>query len=315
MTDKLACIILDALGPLGMRQLDMSYVHNLYKTRTAGLMACTGLAHTPISNSMIWGQYHNDNKIWVEFDTHRWTGGVDGFDPVDRVKDEGAEFYERSDFPTNYVWDVLDYHDFEACALGIPISLPPHDFNALDTIEEAWFPHTEDLLERHVRRKFEILHKHVDAEYEFIACSIKVPDQWLHGMGSDLVDELFVQEEVRKLENRLQDLVPRLEEEGYDWMLFGDHGAPIGGRTLDHDSKTSLARHRKEAAIIGSTDSVPRYTGEMYPFILDYFDVEDVDKALWVDEEKYPPIEELIERAREEGNQVEGTETVEEKTA
>lgn len=273
---RFAAIILDALGPYNLRQLDLPSIRSMYNEYPSGIMTTSGLAHTPISNSRIWGQYVNNDKIWVEFSEHRWTGGVDGFDPVERVQEDEAEFYSRGDFETTYIWDVLDYRGYDACALGIPICLPPYSFNAKDQLENAWFPHTEEMLKRHLRRKFEIFHSHLDDNPDFICTSIKVPDQWLHGIGSGMVDELFVSQEAEVLDDKFSSLVKRLESEGYDWVTFGDHGSPIGGRTANYTSKNLLARHRKDAAIMGSVEDLPRYTDYVKPFILDYFGVEDI---------------------------------------
>lgn len=282
MTRKLACIILDALGPYNIRMLDFEYIYDLYTgdEYQSGLLCCSGLAHTPISNSMLWGGYHNTDKIWVENHPYRWTGGIDGFDPILQNEEGDITFWHREDLETNFVWDVLDHRGIEACALGIPICLPPYCYNAENRLESAWFPHTPEMLRHHVRRKPSFIMNHAVKGYDFIACSIKVPDQWLHAQGSGIVDDAFVSEEVPVLDELMAETIEVLEAEGYDWMIFGDHGSPIQGRTANFECRKMLARHRKEAAIIGSVADLPGYTDEMYPFILDYFGVEDVEGLL-----------------------------------
>jgi len=284
MTDKLCCIILDALDPYNMRELNLDYVCSLYDDpeTNAGLMGISGKAHTPISNAMLWGQHDNTEHIWVQRHPHRWTGGVDGFDPtLKEYNSDRAELYSRFDLETDFVWDVLDHHGLQASALGIPICLPPYSFNALDRLEDAWFPHTEEHLAEHVTRQPEIVAKHLDRGDDFVCTSIKVPDQWLHAIGSGMVDRDTVDEQVPLLEEGLELLVDMFESQGYDWLMFGDHGSPHQGRTPEHDCKKMLARHRKEAVIIGTLDDLPRYSDEMYPTILDYFGVEDVEVGAW----------------------------------
>lgn len=278
MSDRLACIILDALGPYNVRKLGLDYIDSLYKSENycSGLMGISGLAHTPISNALMWGNYHNDDNIWVMFNEHEWAGGIDGFDPIKQVKEENATFINRSHYDTDFVWDILDDAGVPSCALGIPITLPPYSYNAKDRLKDSWFPHTEPMLKKHLRRKPEIIKKHI-GEYDFICSSIKVPDQWLHGMGSDMCSEEFIESEVPVLEQTVQELITELESEGYDWLIFGDHGSPITGRTANHKKKKLCARHRKEAMIIGSTDTIPKYSHEMYPFILSYFGVPDTE--------------------------------------
>lgn len=291
MTDKLCAIILDALGPYNIRQLEMDYIVSLYESNeyASDLLTTTGLAHTPISNPMIWGQYHNDEHIWVQNHPYRWTGGIDGFDPILQNEEGDIEFYHREDMQTNFIWDVLDYHGYEVCALGIPLCLPPYYYNAENRLSRAWFPHTPEMLKEHIRIKPSHIQHHAVQDYDFICCSIKVPDQWLHAQGSDIIDREFVMSEVDVLEEILRDTINVLENKGYDWLIFGDHGSPVQGRTANYKSKKLLARHRKEALIIGSTDTVPQYTEDMYPFILDYFDAEDIDEILdWNDETPAP---------------------------
>lgn len=297
MTDKLACIILDALDPFNMRSLDMEYLYDIYESDeySSGLMGVSGLAHTPISNSLMWGDYKNEDKIWVENHPYRWTGGVDGFDPILQNEDEDISLWHRDDIETNFIWDVLNYRGLEACALGIPICLPPYSYNADLRLINSWFPHTPEALREHTRKKPRFIEHHAFKGYDFIACSIKVPDQWLHAQGSEIIDRSFVEDEVPVLEKRMKRVINILESEGYDWLIFGDHGTPCGGRTANFKSKKLLARHKKEAAIMGTTDALPQYTEDMYQFILDYFGVDDVDELLgW---KESPPIEEAREHA------------------
>lgn len=291
MTDKLACIILDALGPYNIRKLDMEYIESLYESPEyeADLLATSGLAHTPISNPLIWGGYHNDEKIWVEQHPYRWTGGIDGFDPIMKDKEEDIRLWHRDDMETNFIWDILDREGFEPCALGVPLCLPPYYHNAENRLADAWFPHTPEMLKEHIRKKPKFIQSHAVSGYDFIACSIKVPDQWLHAQGSEIVDEEFVQEEVPVLEQEIKETIELLEAEGYDWLIFGDHGSPHQGRTANYKCKKLLARHRKEAAIIGSTETVPTYTGDLFPFMLDYFGVEEPGEVFeWKPESPQP---------------------------
>lgn len=334
---KIACIILDALGPYSLRQTGLEYVESLYENRprcrrcgdpfanaggrgnhersctagpwvdrpdvNAGLMGISSLAHTPISNQMLWSGAVDYEHVWIQKHPYQWTGGIGEFDPMWKRQsqlDDAVEVWTREDLRTNFIWDVLDHHGYDAAALGTPITLPPYSFRADYQLHDAWFPHTPTQLRDHVRLKPRFIQHHALRGDDFICCSIKVPDQWLHAQGSDIIDADFVAEESTAFETRFKATIETLEAQGYDWLIFGDHGAPGGGRAAHHETKDLFFNHRKEAIIIGTIDDLPRYSDEMYPRLLEYFGVEDVDELLdWPpnqEPEEHPPMDDILER-------------------
>lgn len=276
MGERLAVIILDALDPYNMRQLGLERIQDLYRERHADVLGISTLPHTAASNPMIWGGYRNEDRFWVKDDTSQWTDPAREFDRDTEETAPGTRHWRREDIEEAFIWDVLAHHGLEATALQIPIVLPPYSFNATDTVEEAWFPHRPPLMQKHIREKPELIMEHADAGREFIGSSIQMPDKWLHGMGEGKCDQAFVDEEAPVLDRKVADMVERLEAEGYDWMLFGDHGSPWPGSMPVRATRQVLPRHRKESIIISSLPDPPRYTHEIYPFFLDYFGVDDV---------------------------------------
>ncbi len=142
---------------------------------------------------------------------------------------------------------------------------------------DFWFPDKEERMAEHIRKMPELILEHAEAGRDFIAASIQMPDKWLHGQAENKCSEDFVAEESQVLDLKIAGLVEKLEERGYDWMIFGDHGSPWPGAMMMHEVKQLLPRHRKESVIISNLDNIPVYTSELYSFFLDYFDAEEAD--------------------------------------
>lgn len=274
--NKLAIILLDALGPGNIRQLDgFRFIERKYD-ENGDVLGISTLPHTAQSNPLIWGGVMNWDKFWVH-SSDDWTDPAQHFDRVKGQPKEGAEAYTRDDYDTSFIWDILDYNDYKACALQVPIVLPPYSYNAEDELEDSWFPDSEERMSEHIRQKPEIIKEHVEKGYEFIATSIQMPDKWLHGIGEGKCTQEFMQEEAEVLDTKIREVIETLESAGFDWIICGDHGSPTPGAMPVRNCKELLPRHRKESVIFSNMDEFPTYTSELYPFMLEYFGVEDED--------------------------------------
>lgn len=278
--DKLAVIILDALDTYNIRQLNLSKIEELMYERNSEILGVSTLPHTAQSNPMIWGGFHNTNKYWVKEPGQKWTDPSTGFSrKKGESKAQAERVWERHDFKESFIWDVLQAQNVEASAVHIPIVLPPYNFNTVDSYDmgDAWFPKDEKQMKAHVREAPDQVVQHVEEGREFIATSIQMPDKWLHGMPEGQCSDEFVRKEAQELDKRINNLVDELESNDYDWIIIGDHGSPWPGAMKSYEVKQLLPRHRKESVIISNLDDVPTYTGEIYDFLLDYFDAEDMD--------------------------------------
>lgn len=296
MADKLACIILDALGPSNIYDTNLlpgfETIRSLYK-RNGGVLGISTLPHTAQSNPMIWGGVLNADMFWVEpKDDAEWIDPAVLFEyrGQEHNRPDAAEYrnYTREDFEQAFVWDVLDAAGYDPVALQVPIVLPPYSYNADRVDEENWFPDTRTRMANHGCQKPLLVREHAEAGYDFIASSIQFPDKWYHGIPEGKCDEEFVRDESDVVDDAVRVMVETLEAEGYDWLVMGDHGSPCPGAMPVHAARTVLPRHRKEAVVFGSEGlTLPRYTAEVYGWILDYFGVED--RAVEPDHSKAVP--------------------------
>jgi hypothetical protein len=277
VTDKLAVILLDALDAENIRQLGMGRINQLYREK-GDVLGISTLPHTALSNPMIWAGYENEDKFWVKEPGQDWTDPARGFSRDSGEATERAErTWRREDFETSFIWDDLEASGIDACAVHVPIVLPPYSYNTVEGYEmgDFWFPDTAERMAEHVNRMPELILEHAEAGREFIAASIQMPDKWLHGQAEGACDEEFVDSEAEKLDRNISELVEQLEQRGFDWILMGDHGSPWPGAMMMHGVKQLLPRHRKESVIISNLDT-PVYTGDLYSFFLDLFDAEEV---------------------------------------
>lgn len=276
MTDKLAVVLLDALGPVSMRQYDgFDTIRQKYK-ENGEVLGISTLPHTAQSNPMIWGGVDNPDKFWVE--SEEWIDPAMHFELRGHAH-EGAEEkrnYTRQDFNDSFIWDDLDATEYNACALQVPICLPPYSFNTSNVLEDAWFPDTQERMHAHIREKTKKIIEHV-TEYDFIATSIQMPDKWLHGIAEGKCSQEFVNQEAKMLDMCVENMIESFEAVDMDWIFAGDHGSPHPGSMPVREAREVLPRHRKEAVIFGSTDTLPTYTDEFYPFMLDYFGIEETE--------------------------------------
>lgn len=276
--DKLAVIILDAIDNANIKQLGLDKIQKLTKQYNSEVLGISTLPHTALSNPMIWAEDRNTDKLWVKEPGQKWTDPSTGFDRQKGDKTEQAEkIWKRKDFKTTFAWDVLDYHGLNASAVHIPITLPPYSFNEVRTLEEAWFPSSREHMKEHIREAPEIIKEHADEDRHFIASSIQMPDKWLHGLAEGQCDQEFIREEAKVLDQKIESMIEHLQSKGYDWVILGDHGSPWRGAIKLHDVRQVLPRHRKSSVIISNLDDIPTYTEDIYSFILDYFNVEDVE--------------------------------------
>lgn len=273
MTEKLAVILLDALGPGNIRRLDFDFIESQYD-KNGDVLGISSLPHTAQSNPLIWSGTHNWDKFWVH-SSDDWTDPAQHFDRTKGRPKEDATAFTRDDYDNSFIWDVLDAEGYKATALQVPIVLPPYSFNAEDELEDSWFPDSETRMKEHIRRKPEIIEHHVREGYDFIASSIQMPDKWLHGIAEGKCSQEFMHEEAKVLDDAVKSMVKTMQEHDYDYIYAGDHGSPTPGAMPVHNCQELLPRHRKESVIFSNMAEFPAYTDELYPFMLEYFGVED----------------------------------------
>lgn len=292
---KLAVVILDALGPNLVYDRDclggFDTIRERYK-RNGDVLGISTLPHTAQSNPMIFGGFLNKTKFWVEAkDADEWIDPAVLFEHrgQDINRPDAGEYrnYDRRDFAHTFVWDELDAAGYDPAVIQVPIVLPPFSYNADRIDHESWFPDTQERMARHVREKPEILREHARAGYDFVASSIQMPDKWMHGMAEGKCDRSFVRSEAVTLDDQVARTIDTFEAEGYDWLIFGDHGSPVPGSMPVHEARETLPRHGKEAVIFGSDGlDLPRYTADLYAWMLNYFDVGAVNDPDVVDHSK-----------------------------
>lgn len=286
MSGKLCIFLMDALGPVNIYDHDLlpgfDTVRDLYK-RHGGVLGISSLPHTASSNPLLFGGFINASKFWVSpKDEQEW------IDPAILFEHRGQEHnrpdaheyrnYDRTDYDQTFVWDVLDHAGLDPVAIQVPIVLPPYSYNADRVDHEAWFPDTEERMALHATEQPEIVREHAESGYDFIASSLQHPDKFYHGIPEGKCSPEFVREQSHVVDDQIRRTVDTLEAQGYDWLVMGDHGSPCPGAMPVHAARTVLPRHRKEAVVFGSDGlDLPRYTAEVYGWILDYFGVEDAD--------------------------------------
>lgn len=281
MTDKLLVCALDALDEYNIYQLDLQYIQSLYEDN-GDIFTCSTLPHTAVSNPMLFGGVVNDDKFWVERED-----GLDGDDTGEYV-DPAAYFDRESGEPVDgargfsreveyddesFIWDDLYAVDIDARAVQVPIVLPPYSFRATDTLDESWFPDSKERMAEHIRQKPALLAEQFEDGADAVFSSIQMPDKWLHAIGEDTASQQWVLDEAPVLDQQVKQLVEYCESNDIDWLFFGDHGSPHPGAMKKNGY--ILPRHRKESIILSSLD-VPTYSDELYPWLLDYYDVEPV---------------------------------------
>ncbi len=271
---KLAVVILDGLDPGNMRRFKMENIQELYQEENSNILGCSSHPHTVMSNLLIWGG--ETRKVYWARNKEGW-GEPENFSDFHGEKEDlDLDLLERSDLDIAFIWDVLDYHGLDVSAVQIPFVLPPYSFNAVEELEDSWFPSEQDKMMEHVEKKPEIIARHAEAGKDFIASSIAMPDKWLHQLESE--GERFrpvIEEQAPVFDEKIREMIEVFESEGYDWVIFGDHGSPVDGNSPVFRNG-GVGRHDKESIIISNLDEIPSYTSELYEFFLDYFGVGEV---------------------------------------
>lgn len=276
MKDKMLALSLDGIDEYNMYALDMKCIQSLYEDR-GDLFACSTLPHTSVSNPMIFGGVENKDKFWV--DKERDDSYVDPAAHFDRDKGEpvrGAKGFTRDDYSDeSFIWDDLYAAGYDARALQVPIILPPYSYRVKDELDESWFPDHKDRMSKHIRRKPDLIKSEFEDGAEFIASSIQMPDKWLHGIGEDKCSVEWVKGEAQYFDLKIKRLLDYCDNNSISWVIFGDHGSPQPGAMKR--SGYLLPRHRTESVIISSEDlQSPTYTDEMYKWMLDLFEADEV---------------------------------------
>ena len=286
MDTKVLVCALDALDEFNIYQLGMEFIQERYE-ESGSIFTCATLPHTAVSNPMIFGGVENENKFWVEREdekrgeeTGQWVDPAQYFNRDKGQPVQAAKGFSRSDDYHNesFIWDDLYAAGYDARAVQVPIVLPPYSFRTTRELDEAWFPDNKERMAEHVREKPRILKEQFEDGADAVFSSIQMPDKWLHAIGENKATEDWVQSEAPVLDKRVKQLVEYCEDNGIEWLFFGDHGSPHPGAMKK--SGYVLPRHRKESIII-SSDGIqpPTYTDELYPYLLDKFDTSAVNAA------------------------------------
>jgi len=281
--NKLLMCILDGLDEFNIYQLGMEYIQEKYE-EDGDILTCSSLPHTALSNPLIHGGIENEDKFWVEREdgktseeTDQWLDPAQYFDRDEGGPVDGAQGFSRAEdyADESFIWDDLHAADYDARAVQVPIVLPPYSFRATDQLDDAWFPDKRQRMQEHVREKPRILKEQFEDGADAVFSSIQMPDKWLHAIGEGKATEQWVHSEAPVLDKRVEQLVEYCDDNDIEWMFFGDHGSPHPGAMKKNGY--ILPRHRKESIII-SSDGVepPTYTDELYPWLLDQYDVSPV---------------------------------------
>jgi len=283
MGEKLLVCALDALDQFNIYLLGLEYIQARWE-EDGKIFTCTTLPHTAISNPMIFGGISNESNFWVERED-----GIDGenggqyvdpsqyFDRDSGAPVEGARGFSREQDYSNesFIWDDLYADGIDARAVQVPIVLPPYSFRTTRELKNSWFPDMPERMEQHVREKPKILQEQFENGAEVVFSSIQMPDKYLHAIGEEKASEKWVMQEAPQFDKEVAKLIQFCETRGIEWLLFGDHGSPHPGAMKKNGY--ILPRHRKESIIISSAGvNPPTYTDELYPWLLNRFDVEPV---------------------------------------
>lgn len=281
--DKILVCALDGLDEYNIYQLQLEFIQELYEDR-GQIFGCATLPHTALSNPMLFGGIENEDKFWVERedgkdgdDTGKYVDPAQYFDREKGAPVDGAKGFARSEdyADESFIWDDLFAAGYDARAVQVPIVLPPYSFRASDTLDESWFPDTKERMTTHVREKPRLLIDQFKDGADAVFSSIQMPDKYLHAIGEGKASEEWVLNEAPKFDEQVRFLVDYCELNDIDWLLFGDHGSPHPGAMKKNGF--ILPRHRKESIIIGSEGiDPPRYTDELYPWLLDRYDVDSI---------------------------------------
>jgi len=186
----------------------------------------------------------------------------------------------RSDFNWKFIWDYLKDR---AEAVQIPIVLPPYDYNAHKTTE-YWFP---DLSERqyHCTRdlataSLEGIDRLANDEIDFFTCWLPSYDKLLHSISPSLryIDEKFLKQECDFLDEFVDKLIHKCEENNIHYIIMGDHGAPSpapGGGLALTETNFMLRIHRKHSIMISDFKNQPKYTDEIFDFMCEKLGIEE----------------------------------------
>jgi len=305
MSDKLLVCALDALDEYNIYQLNLQFLQELYEDN-GDIFTCATRPHTALSNPMLFGGIENEDKFWVERedgldgeDTGEYVDPAQYFDRDKGEPVEGAKGFSRAEdyADESFIWDDLYAAGYDARAVQVPIVLPPYSFRASETLDEAWFPDTKERMKTHVREKPRMLMDQFRDGADAVFSSIQMPDKYLHAIGEGKASEEWVLNEAPNFDEQVRFLVDYCEMNDIEWLLFGDHGSPHPGAMKKNGF--ILPRHRKESIIL-SSDGIepPRYTDELYPWLLDRFDVDPVGsewKSVKQDEADTGDVEQRLE--------------------
>lgn len=282
---KLAVFILDALGADGARQLGMDNVLQLYRERGKSL-TCSGIPHTAPSNSLIWSG-EEQFRFWVkQTDPAQVEGRMDPAMFFDRdeakVNTEAVRLWTRKDYDTPFLWDYVSASGGDATMYHIPLTLPPYNYGCDPVETDNWFPDTMERCKEHAREAVNNSLNYIGEEPDLFGTSIQFPDKWFHGMaewsgGIHPDAEQFVAREAAWLDNQVTSLIEEAVNNGMEWVIMGDHGAPKPGAlpVQDEDSNPfQLPRHRKHSIIISSLDDAPSYTENLFPWFCNVLDID-----------------------------------------
>lgn len=277
---KFLALILDALDVDNIFMFNFPNIQRRYREDHSDILGVSTLPHTALSNPMIWGGVENEDKFWVMKNANRehdeeWVSPSRYFDRDKGGAVDGASGFSREEdyADETFIWDDLDAAGYDARALQVPIVLPPYSYNVTDTLDESWFPDTQERQHGHIRKKPDLIIDQFEDGADFLATSIQMPDKWLHGVGEEEITEEWVIEEAPVLDRKVEQILSYCEDNGIEWAVLGDHGSPQPGAMKK--SGYILPRHRRESVIISSMEDPPTYTEDIYPWMLETFDAEE----------------------------------------
>ncbi|MFB6147270.1 MAG: hypothetical protein ABEJ66_00140, partial [Candidatus Nanohaloarchaea archaeon] len=208
--EKLAVFILDALGPQGLRQLEMPRLQELYR-QNGSVATVSGIPHTAPSNALMFSG-NEEKRFWLKvLDRDKVEEPVKSSSQFSRSdaapKKDVYRCWRPEDFRSNFIWSQVN-----SVVNHLPITLPPVYVNCKPPDGDHWFPDTRGKVRQHVRsfvdRSTEILR---DTDADLYISSCQAPDKWWHGAAEWNVEQSeaqqYIAEESKWLDNQIPDLI------------------------------------------------------------------------------------------------------------
>lgn len=283
----LALICMDGLDIDLVRRYDMTKIHKSY-IENGNLFTCSSYPHT-MTSWILMTSGELKNLFWVRNNSHRWIDPARRMDhegdKMWKVDDEDIEIITYEDLKNKhdlgpFIWEIAEKRGLTPRIQEIPLTLPPFSHNAEEK-SRAWFPNLEEQQEVNLEDKWRItmdsLGDLADGKIDLYITSIPGPDKYLHSIGEGLTSEEFGTKMIKKLDGLAEDIIEFCRENDIGYVICGDHGAPgpDGPKFGEFpEQKIKVVRHRKHSAIFGNIEPLPRYTGDMFGWMVHQLNVE-----------------------------------------